>query len=74
LVTDGKSPPPPSGIASREVWAAARSLGLYGKRDAELETLLLQHRSGPASADRVIAASARHVVDLRRGMAAGGSC
>jgi hypothetical protein len=74
LVAESTSPLAFRGIASRDVWAASRRLGLYGKDDAELMALITPDRGDPSSTDCVIAAAARYVVELRRGMAAGAAC
>jgi hypothetical protein len=53
---------------SHAIWEAARRLNLYRLSDEELETLIAKRT------DLVIAAAARHVVDLRRGLRAGETC
>jgi hypothetical protein len=55
-------------IESRAIWEAAERLDLYALSDEELEALIAKH------ADPVITAAARHIVDLRRGLAAGETC
>jgi hypothetical protein len=47
---------------------------MYGMSEEMLRALIVRHRDGPASADRVIAAAARYVIELKRGMAAGAAC
>ena len=47
---------------------------MYGMSEEMLRALIARHRNGPASDDRVIAAAARHVIELKRGMAAGDAC
>jgi hypothetical protein len=62
---------PTAGIASSDIWNAARHLDLYGRTDAELEALISQHRGGALAVDRVIAEAARYVRNLRHALAAG---
>ena len=52
-------------IESRVVWEEARRFNLYAWSDEELEALIVKH------AEPVITATARYIVDLRRGLAAG---
>jgi hypothetical protein len=59
------------GIKSIDVWKAARSLGLYASSGAELEALITLHGEGTPFIDQVITETARHVRDLRKGLAAG---
>jgi hypothetical protein len=66
--------PPPRQIASREVWTAARVHGLYGMSTVELKALVTRHGDSMSIDDRVVVEAARHVHNLRRGMAAGGAC
>jgi hypothetical protein len=56
------------------IWETARRLGLYGRADDELEALIVRRRGETLLADRVTAAAARHVRDLRRALAAGDVC
>lgn len=58
-------------VTSNDVWQAVRSLDLYGSSVAELEALITLHGDGPLFIDQVITEAARHVRDLRKGMAAG---
>jgi hypothetical protein len=58
-------------IKSSDVWNAARSLDLYASSSAELEALITLHCDGPLLSDQVITEAARHVRDLRMGLAAG---
>jgi hypothetical protein len=58
-------------IKSSDVWEAARSLDLYASSAAELESLITLHCEGLLVSDQVITEAARHVRDLRRGLAAG---
>jgi hypothetical protein len=62
------------GIEHRDVWAASRRLGMYGMGEEELCMLIAQHRDSAAPTDRAVAAAARYVIDLKRGMAAGDAC
>ena len=55
-------------IESRAIWETAKCLDLYALSDEELETLVAKH------VDPVVAAAARYIVDLRRGLAAGRTC
>jgi len=55
-------------IESRFVWEAAERLNLYAWSDEELEALIVKH------ADPVITATARYIVNLRSGLAAGRTC
>jgi len=59
------------GIASSDIWKAARCLDLYARTDAELGALIAQHREAAQAADRVIAEAARYVRNLRHALAAG---
>jgi len=59
------------GIESSDIWQTARRMGLYSRATKELEGLIAQHRCGPLRADRLTAEAARHVRNLRRGLAAG---
>ncbi len=61
-------------VLSRDIWAAARRIGMYGMSEEMLRALIVRHRDGPALADRVIAAAARYVIELKHGMAAGAAC
>jgi hypothetical protein len=47
---------------------------MYGMSEEMLRALIVRHRDGPALADRVIAAAARYVIELKHGMAAGAAC
>src|SRR5262249_28458171 len=58
---------PLAGIASSDIWKAARHLDLYARTDAQLEALIAQHREG----DRVIAEAARYVRNLRHALSTG---
>jgi hypothetical protein len=60
------------GIESGDIWQAMRRHGLYYRSDAELEALMARCHLGQA-VDRVTAEAARHVRNLRRELAAGGS-
>jgi hypothetical protein len=42
--------------------------------EEELRMLIARHRDGASPADRAVAAAARYVIDLKRGMAAGDAC
>ena len=55
-------------IESRAIWEAAQRLNLYRLSDEELEALTARR------VDLVVAAAARHIVDLRRGLRAGETC
>jgi hypothetical protein len=55
-------------IESRTIWEAAERLDLYALSDEALEALVAKH------AEPVIAAAARYIVELRRGLAAGETC
>jgi len=55
-------------IESRVIWEEAGRLNLYAWSDEELEALIVKH------ADPVITTTARYIVDLRRGLAAGKTC
>ena len=55
-------------IESRVIWEEAGRLNLYAWSDEELEALVVKH------ADPVIIMTARYIIDLRRGLAAGGTC
>jgi hypothetical protein len=59
------------GIESRDIWKAARRLGLYARSDAELCALIAWHRGGALFVDRVTVDAAQHVRDLRRTLAGG---
>ena len=62
---------PAAGIASSDIWKAARHLDLYGRTDTELEALIAQHRGGALPVDRVIAEAARYVRNLRYALSTG---
>lgn len=62
---------PMAGIASSDIWKAARHLELYGRTDAELEALIARHREDALPADRVIAEAARYVRHLRHALSTG---
>ena len=55
-------------IESRAIWETAVRLNLYAWSDEDLEALIVKR------ADPVITATARYIVDLRRGLAAGKTC
>ena len=55
-------------IESRVIWEEAERLNFYAWSDEELEALIVKH------AEPVITATARYIVDLRRGLAAGKTC
>ena len=56
-------------IESGIVWETAERLNLYALSNEELEEALIAKHADP-----VIAATARYIVELRRGLAAGGTC
>ena len=58
------------GIECGNVWQAAQRLGLYGRADAELETLIAHHH-GTLPVDRVTVEAAHFVRGIRREAAAG---
>jgi hypothetical protein len=56
------------GIEHRDIWVAARRLGLYTISDADLWALTARQE------DPVIAAAACYIIGLRRELAAGAAC
>ena len=60
--------------ATDNVWEAARRLGLFSLSEAELDSVIHQHRDSPQRADRIAAEAARYIRSLRAGFAAGDVC
>jgi len=56
-------------IEGRAVWEAAKRLNLYALSNEELKALIAAHEDDP-----VVIATARYIVEFRRGLTSGETC
>jgi hypothetical protein len=47
-------------VESRDIWAAAHRIGVYGTSEEMLRALIARHRDGPVLTDRVIGSAVCH--------------